>query len=501
MITLELSNHHVAIRGARRKHTRLLEKSTSYKVEGAHFSKAFRRGWWDGREHLLTFSAKHGYRVPIGLVEDIIDALDKARIAYSLVDNRVVHGERRRLGWNAEVKPRPYQRRANRSVLKDTLGRPLFGCGLLKMPIRSGKTKTAATYIHTLGLRTLVMVPSQMLLHQTVESLQECFPGEAIGAVGDEQCDIQFITVSTIQTLMAWRNRKEPTGKMVRDKETGKRVPGMRRVPDARYARLCQQTDVCIIDEAHHLRGDSEWHVVVSEVGARFKLALSATAYLDSEVEQGRGIIWLKGCVGPMRIDISESELIRKKYLLAQTVRMYRVTEPKKIAEWKWSQSLQNEGIWDNKERNGFIAKTASKLAERGMKIMIVANRLAHIANLDQLLWDHDLPHEVITGKDGRTARREKVDDFTAGAVDVLIGTVFAEGVDIPEVEVVIIAEGGRDVKKTMQRMRNMTIMKGKKRALLIDFMDETNPYLLEHSKERLKVYSSIPEFDVEVVG
>ena len=83
----------------------------------------------------------------------------------------------------------------------------------------------------------------------------------------------------------------------------------------------------------------------------------------------------------------------------------------------------------------------------------------------------------------------------------MLLGTVFAEGVDIPEVEVVINAEGGRDAKATMQRMRNMTVAEGKNRALLIDFMDEFNPYLQKHSMERLKVYRSIPEFNVEVIG
>lgn len=511
VLTLELTNCQVAIRGARRKHIRLLEKATSYMVEGAHFAPSFRKGYWDGREHLMAYSAKRGYVAPIGLTDDIITTLVAEGIEYEIDDQRRIHGRRRAMEWNPDVVPRDYQEGANRAILKDTIGEPLFGSGLLKMPIRSGKTKTAATYIHALGLRSVVIVPSQMLLYQTVESLQECLPGEVIGCVGDGKCDIQFITVITIQTLMAWRNKTKP--KLKKDKATGEMVPVVvkndkgKLVPkkvsdrDPRYAIITDNTDVCVIDEAHHLRGDSEWHVIIGEIDARFKCALSATAYLESEVEQGRGIIWLKGCVGPMRIDISESELIKAGFLMAQTVRMFRVTEPAKIADWKWSQMLQNEGIWDNKARNRMIVDSAKKLADKGMKVMIVARRLNHIANLDEMMWGANLPHEVVTGKDNRHVRKEKVDDFIHGTVSVIVGTVFAEGVDIPEVEVVIVAEGGKDAKNTMQRMRNMTIMDGKNRALLIDFWDDTNAYLLGHSKDRLKVYESVPEFDVEVVG
>lgn len=478
MITLNLTNRRVLIIGAKRKQIRSLEAATSYRVEGARFSQAFRKGWWDGKEHLLTYSAKHGYNAPIGLHEDIARALDDLGVPYTVEDNRMIHGARRTLRWNPDVKPRDYQREATAGILNKLVGQTGFGSGLLRMPIRSGKTKTAAMYIRALGLRTVFVVPSQMLLYQTHKSLRECFPDESIGLVGDGECDIQFITVITIQTLQRWRKAK-----------------------DKRYAELKDNVDVVVVDEAHHLRGESEWHKVIGDFDARFRVALSATAYLDSEVEQGRGIIWLKGCVGPSRVDISESRLIRAGYLMAQKVMMMTVRAPAKLESWKWSTLLQREGVWNNKHRNAIMVKAAKALSDEGNKVLIVSNRLEHIDVLTQELWDADVKHEVVTGRDNRTARQEKVEEFLSGGVNVLLGTVFAEGVDIPEVEVVINAEGGRDAKATMQRMRNMTVADGKNRALLIDFMDEFNPYLHKHSAERLKVYQSIPEFNVEVVG
>ena len=38
-------------------------------------------------------------------------------------------------------------------------------------------------------------------------------------------------------------------------------------------------------------------------------------------------------------------------------------------------------------------------------------------------------------------------------------------------------------------------------RAVLIDFMDETNDYFLKHSKARLEAYRAEPSFNVKVIG
>lgn len=476
MITLRLSDRHATIEGAKRSQLRALDAISSYKVAGAFFSRAFKSGYWDGKEHLLKTSEKHGYRIPIGLVEDVAAHLKAEGVAHQIDDRRRLRSERRAMEWNTDVKPRGYQMEAIRSVLKDCAGSPLFGCGLIKSPIRSGKTTTAAKYIQALGLRTLVIVPSQMLLMQTAEALRRCLPRESIGVVGDGFCDLRFVTVATMQTLMAWRRRK-----------------------DKLFQKLCETVDVTIIDEAHHLRGDNKLHEIVEAIGSRFRLALSATAYLDSGVEQERGIIWLKACTGPMRVDIGESRLIQEGYLMAQHVRVIRIKGPEKLAGWGWSVQLQRDGIWLNEERNNAIVASAADFVARGLRTLIVTNRVEHTACLSEELYKANVSHEQITGRDNRQRRIDIVDEFVNGSLRVIVGTVFGEGVDIPCVDAVIIAAGGADAKSTMQRMRNMTVSEGKESALLVDFFDDHNKHLRRHSNLRLRVYRSIPEFTVDM--
>jgi len=68
-------------------------------------------------------------------------------------------------------------------------------------------------------------------------------------------------------------------------------------------------------------------------------------------------------------------------------------------------------------------------------------------------------------------------------------------------VAAVVNAEGGKDVKRTIQRMRNLTPCDGKTEAVFVDFIDQTNPYLAEHSLARLQTYRSEPAFRLEIKG
>lgn len=487
MITLTVTNRQVTIDGAPRSIIRALEQVTSYRVAGFMFAPSFKRGFWDGKEHLLTHSDKHGYQVPAGLLEDVTNELTKLEFDYKIVNKRRLHSERIAYRWNTDIKPRLYQKEAIRSITKDLIGQTLFGNGILKMAIRSGKTKTAAKVIHILGCRTVFIVPSIMLLYQTKAVLSHAFPDEYIGQIGDGQWDVGDITVSTIQTLTQARGRRKDGDK-----------PKVPRRPE--YTELIQTTDFAVFDEAHHITGQGEWHKTFHDFDAMFKMGLSATAYLDNASEQERGIIWLKATCGPMRIDIGMSRLVDEGWLMKQNVRIFTINQPNNLKDMKWSQTLRDKAIISNKHRNNKIAAIAQNMA-RKMKVLIVCNRLDQIKHISEMLWDRGVEHHIIVGPTKRATRNEYMDEFTNGDVNVIIGTVLSEGIDIPEAEVVINAEGGKDVKGTIQRMRNMTISEGKNLALLIDFWDTMNPYFLKHSKARLETYRSEESFDVEMVA
>jgi superfamily II DNA or RNA helicase len=482
---LVIDNRYVTIRGADRKTLRLLEECTSYLVSGYYFSPAYRAHRWDGREHLLKFSVAHGYRAPIGLLLDIASALRKAGVHYDVdLGARVPPKRTVAYEWNEKIMLRDYQMEAIEAITSPCI---TYGSGILKCPIRSGKTKIAAGLIKKLGVSTLFLVPSQMLLHQTRESLSESLCCD-IGQIGDSVWVEKDITVATLQSLTRARGGKRKS----RDGRESTLAQ------DPRYKPLMKSYDLMVIDEVHHAKGEA-WHQTIMDFAGLYRVGLSATAYLENERENEKGVIWLKACCGRIRIDIPTTRLIDAGYLMTQNVELHAVTQPN-LGGRRWSQSLHNEAIYENAYRNQKVGELAREKVDKGLRVLIVSNRLNQIALLERELEKVKLPCEIVTGSSSSEERRYKVNAFRKGEVKVLLGTVFGEGIDIPEVECVINAEGGRDIKATVQRMRNLTPSVGKTEAVFIDFMDQMNSYFAIHSRERLETYRSEPAFNVRII-
>jgi superfamily II DNA or RNA helicase len=488
MISLTLTNKYVRIEGAGEKLLKRLDTLTSYYVEGYRFSPKYPRQW-DGKEHLLGYYVRRdpsGYYCPVGLVFDLIDALKGAGEAFEVIDRRVRYGENLVFEWNPKVLMRPYQLEAVEAMSRGFLP----GIGILKMPPRSGKTLTTARLIHEFCSTTLAIVPSVWLLHQTAQALELAL-GVPVGKLGDNCWEVRDITVATIGTLHSRRGgtrEKKVQGVLVKYK-----VPR-----DPQYTALLDSFDLVVFDEVHHLRG-KEWHKVFGDFNAYFRVGLSATAFPDHERERAKGAIWLKAYCGQIRFEVSPSRLIEEGFLMRPTIELYRVTSPD-CSERPWDGDLVQECIYQNEVRNDLIARVAKELCSQGLKVLIVTNRKEQGRILADLVRRRGLQEGLVFGDTPTETRQAYVKMLVGGHINVLIGTVFGEGVDIPEVEAVINAEGGRDIKATFQRMRNLTVSKGKTKAVFVDFLDLTNPYLTLHSLDRLRVYRSEPSFLIRTV-
>lgn len=443
----------------------LLEIDTqlSYPVKGAWFSKAYRNGRWDGRVHMIKVVKRVGYTLPTGLLPDLLRIVRNLGVDYT-IENRRKRGPRlRKLQWITERKPRPYQRQAVRAVFEGKSNMP--GLAILKMPIRSGKTLTAALLIRKAKLPTLFVVPSTLLLTQTVNVFRECFGGIGIGEIGKGSATVGDVTVATYQSLMTGLRGKSP--------------PVLAALADAR---------LLIIDECHHLEAE-EWRKPLLACPAYMRIGLSATAYIHHKRPNERSAIWLKACCGPIVYDVDMAYMVRKGWLVPTTVEIHPVEEPK--VEGTWDSALYDKLITNNKRRNAMIVRAVKKARKRGQRVLVDIGRVAHGRILERMMSMAGLRAVVTTSRTDHTAREVAIADLVNKRIDVLISTLLGEGVDIPELEVVVNAEGMASRKATIQRLRNMTPAEGKKGALVIEFADLTNPYLARHTESRLKAYKS----------
>lgn len=477
MIYLDVYNKNIHLKNADNNIIRKIQKITSYSVAGAFWTQSYKNGTWDGKENLLEYSRKNGYQFPTGLLFDVIKLLEEKNIKYEIKDKRKIHNKKLNIKWNNKIKLRKYQLKAKRSFIQHG------GNGIIKIPTGGGKTYTAASIIQRINLPTIFIVPSKQLLNQTIKSLEKCLK-TSIGKIGDGTWNIKNITVATIQTLIRADCDK-----------------------NEKFEQIKNKFDLAIFDEVHHLKGNL-WCKTAKKIDTKYNLGLSATVYFKEQSEIELGAIYMKGLCGEIIYDISTKYLIDKRFLVKPKILMYPITKPK-MNHIKWieknneekknnGQKLLNKCIYLNEKRNKKIIELTKKW-NKSKTVLIITNRKSQVNALSLLLDKNDINHNVLIGDTSTIARDCAIIDFEAGKTTVIVGTVLSEGVDIPAIDVVINAEGGKDRKKTIQRLRNLRLSNGKEEAYFIDFIDQTHNIFLKHSKKRLNTYLK-EKFEVEII-
>ena len=163
-----------------------------------------------------------------------------------------------------------------------------------------------------------------------------------------------------------------------------------------------------------------------------------------------------------------------------------------------------DDGIVYNLHRNKVICEAAVEYYKRNKQTLIIVKKIDHGDIISDLLTatKQFIPHQFIHGSLATEERTEGLDNFKNGITKVLIASsILDQGVDIPNIDVLIFASGGNSYIRAIQRVgRGLRIHDNKDHLTVIDFSDRTNKYLAKHSIERFKTYASERCFTIDIV-
>ena len=159
--------------------------------------------------------------------------------------------------------------------------------------------------------------------------------------------------------------------------------------------------------------------------------------------------------------------------------------ELKRMCAWE---SLVDIGICQNRERNRYAMNYA--LEHLDMQTLILIPRITLGEEYESWIPNSRLVHSKIGKKD----RRAYMEEFKAGNLRTMIATSLAdEGLDLPNVELLIMVSGGRSSQKTIQRAsRALRKTETKNCATIVDFSDKFHPIGAFHAKKRMKCYREL---------
>lgn len=344
------------------------------------------------------------------------------------------------------INERPYQLEALRAVANAEFPR-----GMILMPTGTGKTVVAAMILAAAPKqRALFVVHTKDLLDQTVEEF-ETMLGRPIGVIGAGRRDFGFRTVGMIQSLDKTKYRRDAF-------------------------------DIIMIDEAHHAPADM-YADLLDYYDAPVRLGFTGTERPD---EAG----WLlgTGLLGPPLYEYSYQQAVADGWLAQCRVRFLDPEVSLEAAQAKGGyRAVYEAGIINHEDRNQLIAAEALAFAQRDKSVLVQVKEIPHGEILSQMIgpaaWIHGGTH-----KDDRSAVKAAM---KAGRLKIVIcSPIWDEGVDIPNLDAIIVAGGGMSEIKSVQKVgRGLRPHEDKDWVEVVDFNDYSHKHLRKHSRARAKIY------------
>ena len=500
MINIIVGNVNSKIVNAQPAILSAIEKILTATVANCWFSPAYKSGRWDGT--VKMFDRKNGNTFPTGLLYMVTDLLDEVcdddDFTYKILDKRtckefMVDPDKFKeivlKGSNKQL--RDYQVSSVNDVINNQLKDMNWQRGILNLATNGGKTVIAEAIIQLIypSLQEkylfsgsdvksqpvfMFLTHSKEIAYQAKKSFENDL-GISVGIIGDGKWQEDLVTIGIIPTLASRQKNNKPE-----------------------YLDLANRVVGFVGDEAHHGSSDTYNTVLCSFKNAVVRLGLTGTVEKDDSRRMK-----LFGATGPVISKVKNSYLIKNGYSAKPQYWMVpidypdvdEVIAPNEEGERDYGK-IYDMGVVNNMWRNYLIAKICEKeVHENNGQVLVLVDRLEHGANICECFdyLDSDVRRAFLYGDLSSEERQEGLEKLVNKELDVLIATtILDEGVDVPNINALIYARGGKSIRKLLQGVgRGLRKKEDGSDLRIYDFIDDTSYVLVKQSQQRLNIMTN----------
>ncbi len=418
-------------------------------IPGAQFSKFYRNHKWDGTRHYYKLNSVRAF--PTGLLRWAVRILKGRGASVRIVDLREKPKALPTLTGALRTELRDYQTLAIERAIACTRG-------VIAAATGSGKTEIAFGIIHKLHVKTLFLVNSVDLLHQTARRMVDAIPDAVVKIVGDGQVHqygegVPWVYVATVQTLS-----KNPH-------------------------LIKQQFDLKISDECHGVAAKS-WMKVMNHYETYYSYGLSGS--FDSVYEDPVRYYDIMSCTGAPIVTIPASMMVEQGYLVRPEITMVQYAADADTGDYltDYKQAV----VGSNTLNNGVVPQLVKRIG-KGKKVLILVRLVKHGTALAKALRKYSVAY--VHGSTHSDVRFNAIQDLRSGKLDVLIASkIFSQGVDIPEIDAIINLGCDVSYKQVFQKLgRGIRTAAGKTKLEYYDICPIGAPYLSSGAEGRIAKY------------
>jgi superfamily II DNA or RNA helicase len=410
---------------------------------------------WDGKR-FIGQNVGGGVEIPSGCTSIFIQLL-------RVLGEQIIINNCRELppeldaDWPLKREPRPYQTEALEAVLS------AGGRGIIKSPTASGKTFMMAMLISKLKRTVLIKVPKLVLMKQIRQELLDTLDIDEndIGTISGGKFEPSLITIITTHSLANLLKKRDEWMKLM-------------------HLHLKYGWGLLIEDEVHHAASKTSFETSMM-IDSYYRVGFSATPLMREDGEN----IKVVGAYGEIVHEIDSDPLIASGWLIKPEIKFLPSRHIPTTRGDKWA-DVYNMGIVYNQERNRKVVDIANRMHLEGRSTLVFVDRIEHGKELINLAASHaSHPIEFVHGSN--PDREDILSRFKNKELKTLISTegIIGEGFDFRGLDALIIADGGKSVIQTLQKVgRAMRPDEGKIDCKIFDFADR-GKYLTDHALAR----------------
>jgi len=254
---------------------------------------------------------------------------------------------------------------------------------------------------------------------------------------------------------------------------------------------LARLYDVVVIDEVHHIREmDGQYSTILKNMFTPVRIGLTATLPKSDK----QAMLAIEGFLGPVIEEVTMKEGVELNVMAEVKIRFLKVPMSHAVKELRKYQDVYQYGIVDRKAQHEVIARTSKEHTEKGDSVLILVTRIDHGQNILEECEAQGVRTLFAQGSTESEVREEIKNALNEKKIHCVIATtIFSEGINIPELNVIVNAAGGKSEIKTMQsigRGLRKTSLKGE--IIVYDIFDPSHHFLISHFGERVSLYTEL---------
>jgi superfamily II DNA or RNA helicase len=342
--------------------------------------------------------------------------------------------------------------------------------GVLIAPTGTGKTILGIGLIASLyeHYKILWLCHTKSLMSQSAKEFEKVFGKGSVGLVGDSNFDVgKYVTVATRQTFV--KHTKE----------------------------LANVFDAVVVDEAHHISSLvyakengliklGQYFDILKELYCPVRIGLTATR-ADSKGAQ----LAMEALLGPVIGEFTINEAREQGYMAHPVIKLTKLSKNMVTHDMRNYADVYESGVVRNLEMNRIISELVKGYADEGLTSLVIVTQIVHGELILGMVKRLGVGAVFINGST-ETESRELTKHALNGKIlkCVICTAVWKEGVNIPELNVLINAAGGKSELATIQAIgRGMRKTETKSHLVIHDFFNPSHRFLIDHFGSRLCLY------------